>query len=593
MATPPALLSPAAEQPSVTHVQPPPLPPRPLAVGSVSISTYLKNLHLGKAFTAGKKTAAGAASHNRLESEVGNANGKPNAHENAQERIVIETTRNRTQLLATESTKRNCKMTSVYFLDYYYDLISYLNQRKQRTVELAEHLGRQKADDSRVQAELSRFFEHERATLRERRTRLRVSAFQIVTQIGQGGYGQVYLVRKRDGSGGNGGEVMALKKMSKRILKRMGEVHHVITERDILARADSIWLVKLFYAFQDLENVYFAMEFVPGGDVRTLFNNSGVLIEGHARFYIAEMATAVSELHRLGFIHRDLKREFLTAYDIQLTRLPTAENFLIDKFGHIKLTDFGLSRGTLSDELVASLRTKLEKLKDTPLTQFSSQVGSPDYMAPEVLTKCNNGRGGYDLGVDWWSLGCILFEALCGYPPFSGPTTDDIWVNLYHWQRVLERPVYEGEDAEFNLSDTAWALVTRLIAPRRTRIVTLSELQTDAFFANYPFTQLRGDQTEPPFVPVLGSATDTGYFDDFSNPQDMAMYKEVQKRQQRLQAACAAGEKEAVSRRGMGMGLGMGMRQKGADGDGDGKLRQDFIGFTFKRRELCMQLQDE
>ncbi|KAJ3385377.1 hypothetical protein HDU84_002274 [Entophlyctis sp. JEL0112] len=504
-----------------------------------------------------------------------------------------------------------CK--TIYFLDYYYDLISYLNQRKQRTVELAEHLGRQKADDSRVQAELSRFFEHERATLRERRTRLRVSAFQIVTQIGQGGYGQVYLVRKRDGSGGNGGEVMALKKMSKRILKRMGEVHHVITERDILARADSIWLVKLFYAFQDLENVYFAMEFVPGGDVRTLFNNSGVLIEGHARFYIAEMATAVSELHRLGFIHRDLKREFLTAYDIQLSRLPTAENFLIDKFGHIKLTDFGLSRGTLSDELVASLRTKLEKLKDTPLVYRSttdrrnlyksvrrtemmrcfSQVGSPDYMAPEVLTKCNNGRGGYDLGVDWWSLGCILFEALCGYPPFSGPTTDDIWVNLYHWQRVLERPVYEGEDAEFNLSDTAWALVTRLIAPRRTRIVSLSELQTDAFFANYPFTQLRGDQTEPPFVPVLGSATDTGYFDDFSNPQDMAMYKEVQKRQQRLQAACAAGEKEAVGRRGMGMGLGMGMRQKGADGDGDGKLRQDFIGFTFKRRELCMQLQDE
>jgi serine/threonine protein kinase len=92
--------------------------------------------------------------------------------------------------------------------------------------------------------------------------------------------------------------------MDKNVLKKMGEITHILTERDILTRTNTPWLVKLFHAFQDFENIYFAMEYVPGGDLRTLFNNSGCLKEEHARFYIAEMFLGVSELHRLGYIHR-------------------------------------------------------------------------------------------------------------------------------------------------------------------------------------------------------------------------------------------------------------------------------------------------
>ena len=144
----------------------------------------------------------------------------------------------------------------------------------------------------------------ERAHLRKRRTKLQAPDFFILNQIGQGGYGQVFLARKKDTH-----EICALKKMNKKLLHKMDEVRHILVERDILTAAKSDWLVKLLYAFQDTENIYLAMEYVPGGDFRSLLNNSGVLTNRHARFYIAEMFLSVNALHQLGFIHRDLKPE--------------------------------------------------------------------------------------------------------------------------------------------------------------------------------------------------------------------------------------------------------------------------------------------
>ena len=123
-----------------------------------------------------------------------------------------------------------------------------------------------------------------------------------MTQVGQGGYGSVFLARKRDT-----GELCAVKKMKKSVLKKLGEVQHVLTERDILTFSSataSPWLVKLLYAFQDPDNVYLAMEYVPGGDLRTLLNNSGILKENVAKFYAGEACASVDALHKLGYIHR-------------------------------------------------------------------------------------------------------------------------------------------------------------------------------------------------------------------------------------------------------------------------------------------------
>jgi cell cycle protein kinase DBF2 len=275
---------------------------------------------------------------------------------------------------------------------------------------------------------------------------------------------------------------------------------------------------------------------VPGGDFRTLLNNTGVLSNRHARFYIAEMFCAVDALHQLGYIHRDLK----------------PENFLIDATGHVKLTDFGLAAGMLAPGKIESMRIKLEKVGETavpfgkPMDQRTvaerredyrslrgrdvhyakSIVGSPDYMAPEVL----KGEP-YDFTVDYWSLGCMLFEALTGYPPFAGATVDETWKNLKHWREVLTKPVWE--DPNYFISNRTWAFITSLIASKTRRFPTIQAVYGHQYFAEVEWSSLRSQRA--PFVPELDSETDAGYFDDFTNEADMAKYKEVHEKQVALE----------------------------------------------------------
>jgi len=141
------------------------------------------------------------------------------------------------------------------FLDYYYDLLSYVHARKTRLTQFNAQNPQPPATQQEEYDEAwNKYLGRERANLRKRRTRLRHGDFQILTQVGQGGYGQVYLAQKKDTR-----EVCALKVMSKTLLFKLDEVRHVLTERDILTTANSEWLVKLFYAFQDDKSIYLAM----------------------------------------------------------------------------------------------------------------------------------------------------------------------------------------------------------------------------------------------------------------------------------------------------------------------------------------------
>ncbi|KAF8533015.1 kinase-like domain-containing protein [Trichophaea hybrida] len=433
--------------------------------------------------------------------------------------------------LAKPSVKRLKDVAHLYFYDYYYNLVTYVHTRQSRTDQWKTQQHGRPAEE--VQQQWKRFAGRERVALRKRRTRLRKGDFQLLTQVGQGGYGQVYLAEHKDTK-----EVCALKVMSKKLLFKLDEIRHVLTERDILTAAKSDWLVKLLYAFQDDESIYLAMEYVPGGDFRTLLNNTGVLHFGHARFYISEMFTSVNALHELGYIHRDLK----------------PENFLIDSTGHIKLTDFGLSAGKLAPERMESMKMKLEQVKDMNIPERStmerrnayrtlrendqnyakSVVGSPDYMAPEVL------RGeSYDFSVDYWSLGCMLYEALAGYPPFAGASVEETWHNLKHWRKVFHKPEYENPN--YYLSKRTWDFITRLVAGRNARFPDFKTVQSHAYFAEVDWNDLRSK--DPPFVPELDSETDAGYFDDFSNEADMAKYKEVHDKQAALEGMAERGEK--------------------------------------------------
>ncbi|KAJ2489007.1 serine/threonine-protein kinase dbf2 [Coemansia sp. RSA 2050] len=459
------------------------------------------------------------------------------------------------------SVRRRVEAAQVYFLEYYVDQLTYIANRRQRLERFKSAMRSVQTPPHSVQRSWSNHQTNETNTLRRRRTRTREQEFDILAQIGQGGFGQVFLARKRDT-----GEVCALKKMDKQLLVRLNEVQHILTERDILRTSKSEWLVRLLYSFQDARHLYLAMEFVPGGDIRSLLIQNDLFRHQVAQFYIAEMITAVAALHSFGYFHRDLK----------------PENFLVDATGHVKLTDFGLSHGHLSRGTLDIMRKTLDRVKDQDVIHRSSSerrslskqmaasrldhrtarafsiVGSPDYMAPEILytslaadrqhsdqrrpatsdrsSRCSSGGAsndpladahlGYDFRVDYWSLGCILYEFYASYSPFTGPTADDVWRNVYHWEEVLHRPDFASKEADDNLTPEAWDLIAALVSHRDIRLCSLQEAARHSYFRGMNMSDLRSIPN-PPFTPALKSDADNTHFDDFSDPASMAVYKDV------------------------------------------------------------------
>lgn len=251
------------------------------------------------------------------------------------------------------------------------------------------------------------------------------------------------------------------------------------------------------------------------------------------------MLLAIDQVHKMGYIHRDIK----------------PENFLITIEGNLKLTDFGLSHGigmsaafpdfcldqTKLDEIPKYCRDlqkrldvfkKYEKLEQKAL----SLVGSPgtklvliiDYIAIEIV---EGSSSGYDYSVDYWSVGCIMFECLIGYPPFSSAKIDDVWINVRNWQKVLKRPIYNNNEFKLNMSDEAWNLISQLITIRKLRIDSLLKLEYHSFFGRFSTIS----KAKAPFIPKIGFASDTRHFDDFSDQKDMELYAEVLERHNALQ----------------------------------------------------------
>lgn len=151
-----------------------------------------------------------------------------------------------------------------------------------------------------------------------------VNSFTKLKTIGHGAFGVVSLVRDR-----STGELLAMKQLRKADMLRKGQEGHVRAERDLMTAASSVsrWIVRLVYSFQDLDHLYLVMEYMGGGDMLNLLIERDKFSEEMARFYIAEMVLAIQEAHQLGYIHRDIK----------------PDNFLFDRDGHLKISDFGLA----------------------------------------------------------------------------------------------------------------------------------------------------------------------------------------------------------------------------------------------------------
>jgi len=328
-----------------------------------------------------------------------------------------------------------------------------------------------------------------------------IEDFKTIKIIGRGAFGEVRVVRKKDDR-----EVFALKTMRKKDMIDKNQVAHIRAERNLLSAAESPWLVKLLYSFQDDIYLYLVMEYCAGGDLMTILMREDILTEDQTRFYISELAEAIHGVHKLKFVHRDLK----------------PDNVLISNKGHIKLSDFGLAKSFSSEDNVISQYQKDSKnFKDGQGGEFKkpqkkykrnralmfSTVGTPDYIAPEVFS-----QKGYGEGVDWWSLGVILYECLVGYPPFYAEEPLQTCRKIVNYKRTLKIPPEAG------LSKAAKDLIYKLICTHKTRI-GYSGITKHPFFAKCPWGKL--ETMRPPFIPDLKDGVDTSNFDDFDEQQDL------------------------------------------------------------------------
>lgn len=306
--------------------------------------------------------------------------------------------------------------------------------------------------------------------------RMKATDFDLIKVIGRGAFGEVQLVRHKSTR-----HVYAMKLLSKVEMIKRSDSTYFWEERHIMAHADSQWILKLHFAFQDHKYLYMVMDYMPGGDLVNFMSDYDIP-EKWAKFYTMEIVLALDVIHGMGFVHRDVK----------------PDNMLIDKYGHLKLADFGTCMRMGPDGLVRA----------------SNAVGTPDYISPEVL-QSQNGEGIYGRECDWWAVGIFLYEMLIGDPPFYADSLVGTYGKIMDHKNTLHFP----DDVQ--ISDEAKSLIRGLLTDRIKRLGrnSVEEIKQHPFFYNdqWSFDNLR--DSVPPVVPELSSDDDARNFDDLDKAE--------------------------------------------------------------------------
>ena len=291
--------------------------------------------------------------------------------------------------------------------------------------------------------------------------------FEPIKLLGRGSFGEVLLVRLKANK-----KVYAMKILNKNLLKIKKQELHTKTERDLMVKINCPFIVNIKSAFQDTKKLYIVSEFMQGGDMFFHLHDGQIIVFNNekAKFYILELVLALECLHKHNMVYRDLK----------------PENILLDEKGHVKLTDFGLS-----------------KILETESDKAFTICGTPQYLAPEVLLK-----KGYDKAVDWWSLGCVMYEMLTGRLPF--PIKRGIKLNTKLYERGIDFPSILTKEAK--------DLMQKLLVVDPTERLGSGpngseNIKNHSFFKGVNWKEAWNKKLKPPFIPNLSNDTDLRYFD--------------------------------------------------------------------------------
>ena len=301
----------------------------------------------------------------------------------------------------------------------------------------------------------------ESAKYRKLREKQSIRDYTSLAIIGRGAFGEVHVCREK-----KTGQIVAVKKIRKDVLKIKNQVIHVRNEQLFMSKVKSPWIVELKASFQEDDYLYLVMEYLPGGDFMNLLIKKDILTEDEAKFYTAELILAIENIHKLDCIHRDIK----------------PDNVLIDKTGHIKLSDFGLAK-------------------------VSPKIFEINNNNENIDFKPNSHQKNYSCVGDWWSVGVIFFEMLFGYAPFHSKETNQVCHKVLNWQKYLVIPskIKISKEAE----DLIWKLINN--SNQRLGIGGAEEIKKHPFFKDVDWDNIRN--TKAPFIPRLKNDYDTHYFE--------------------------------------------------------------------------------
>ena len=368
------------------------------------------------------------------------------------------------------------------YIERKYNLKTLKNLEWNGILEKIDNLNLSESQKEKVKKNI---FEKESEKYRKNREKLSARDYESISIIGRGAFGEVHVCKEKKTN-----KIVAIKKIKKEVIENKNQVIHIRNEQLILSKVKSKWIIDLKASFQEGDYLFLVMEYSPGGDLMSLLIKKDILTEEEAKFYTAELILAIESIHKLDCIHRDIK----------------PDNILIDKTGHIKLSDFGLAK--VPDTIYEKLQdNNYNDDKKSHQKNFSC-VGTAYYVAPEVLNK-----KGYGQEVDWWSVGVIFFEMLVGYAPFCSKDTSEVCYKILNWEKYLKIP------HKIKMSKEAEDLIYKMINNKNIRLGKngSNEIKKHPFFKGVDWDNIR--EQKAPFIPELSSDYDTRYFEIFQEQE--------------------------------------------------------------------------